>query len=146
MAIKNAYSKINVAQLFAKLQKTLVKHGAKKLMFDYNNEGKVISLTFAIEFEGQMLPISLPANAEKVHQVLVEQGFKNDKEQAYRVAWRNVNDWVEAQLALIETEQVTMPQVFLPYVMVNASETYFDKFKQNQLLLEQPNQQSEVQG
>jgi hypothetical protein len=30
-------------------------------------------------------------------------------------AWRNIRDWVMAQLALYETEIVDMPQVFLPF-------------------------------
>lgn len=133
MAIKNAYSKINIAQLFAKLQKTLVTHGARKLMFEYDNEGKVTAIAFQVEYKGKMLPIQLPANVEKVAVVLEQQGFY--KADPYRVAWRNVNDWIEAQLALIETEQATFMQVFLPYVVQNGH-TLYSQFEQGNLLLE----------
>ncbi|WP_189339127.1 hypothetical protein [Williamsia muralis] len=33
-------------------------------------------------------------------------------EHALRVAWRITKDWVEAQLAIIETQMVTPAQVF----------------------------------
>ena len=34
-------------------------------------------------------------------------------EQAYRVAWRNILDWVEAQMALLEIGMAKMEEVFL---------------------------------
>ncbi|MCH8134806.1 MAG: hypothetical protein IIB77_02370, partial [Proteobacteria bacterium] len=37
------------------------------------------------------------------------------REQASRVAWRIIKDWLRAQLAIIETEQAEMVEVFLPY-------------------------------
>ena len=91
MAIKNAYSKINIDQLFTRLQKVLAKHGANSIRMDYNNSGQVIALLFAIEFNGKNFPVKLPAKVEKVKQVLIEQGFKTDDNHAYRVAWRPIS-------------------------------------------------------
>jgi hypothetical protein len=39
----------------------------------------------------------------------------DEEEYVYRVAWRNIRDWVMAQLALDETEIVEMLQVCLPF-------------------------------
>ena len=40
-----------------------------------------------------------------------------------RTAWRIVKDWVEAQMALVETRMVTVPQVFLPYTLMRNGRT-----------------------
>ena len=43
--------------------------------------------------------------------------------QAVRVAWRIVKDWVEAQMALVETRMVTTAEVFLPYAIMKNGQT-----------------------
>lgn len=45
------------------------------------------------------------------------------KEQAVRTAWRIVKDWVEAQMALVETRMVTTQQVFLTYAVMKDGRT-----------------------
>ncbi len=46
--------------------------------------------------------------------------------QAARVAWRIIKDWIEAQLALVEAEQVDMVEVFLPYAQVQGGRTVYE--------------------
>jgi hypothetical protein len=55
------------------------------------------------------------------------------REQAARIAWRIVKDWVEAQLAIIEAEMASRPEVFLPYAQTNTGETIFQRFEKNGL-------------
>ena len=43
------------------------------------------------------------------------------------MAWRNIRDWVMAQLALYETEIVDMPQVFLPFATDQKGQTLYEK-------------------
>ncbi len=43
--------------------------------------------------------------------------------QAVRTAWRIVKDWVEAQMALVETQMVTTRDVFLPYAVMRDGRT-----------------------
>ena len=52
-----------------------------------------------------------------------KEGKKCDEKQAERIAWRNVKDWIAAQLALVETEQAAMEQVFLPYLLDQENRT-----------------------
>src|SRR5438067_7715783 len=40
------------------------------------------------------------------------------KAHAIRVAWRIIHTWVKAQLALVEINMVTIPQVFLSYAVM----------------------------
>ena len=46
-----------------------------------------------------------------------------ERAQAVRVAWRIVKDWVEAQMALVETQMVTTAEVFLPYAVMKDGRT-----------------------
>jgi hypothetical protein len=48
------------------------------------------------------------------------------REQAVKIAWRIIKDWVRAQMAILETEMVRMEQVFLPYMMVNDNKTLYE--------------------
>src|SRR6266446_8814999 len=63
------------------------------------------------------------------------------KEQAARVAWRIVKDWLEAQLAMIEAGLVDLEQVFLPYAQNQSGQTVYDVMRSQRfsnLLLEEP--------
>lgn len=136
MALKNAYSRLNIQQIFNELQKSLSTHGAKQILFEYGDDGKIYGLTFVIKMEDRYLPIKLPANIEGVGRVLEEQGFRYDDEQIYRVAWRIVLDWVLAQMAFIESRQVKLEQIFLPYMTDRTGKTFFEKMKDTKFLLE----------
>ena len=65
----------------------------------------------------------MPVNYEAVYDVLTDEGLilKRDtdrrKEQARRVAWRILKDWIEAQIALLESGMVEMEEIFLPYML-----------------------------
>ena len=52
--------------------------------------------------------------------------------QAARVAWRILRDWLEAQLAIVQSRSVTFEQVMLPYMLVESDEgmkTVFEAFR-----------------
>jgi hypothetical protein len=57
-------------------------------------------------------------------------------EQAYRVAWRNILDWVQAQMALLEIGMAKMEEVFLPYMLDQQGQTLFERMEQRGFLLE----------
>ena len=48
------------------------------------------------------------------------------EEHVYRVAWRIIKDWVEAQMALLETEMVKIEQIFLPYIITKDGKTVYE--------------------
>ena len=74
------------------------------------------------------LGYAMPVNYEAVYDVLTDEGliFKRDtdrrKEQARRVAWRILKDWIEAQIALLESGMVEMEEIFLPYMLAGAGD------------------------
>src|SRR5919199_4678872 len=124
MAIKNYASEKSLDAIFAELQKALGSHGAKQISYDYGDDGNIHGVQFVIKVNDRFIPIKLPARVEKAQAVL-ERQYKSgvikshigtkvySYEQAYRVAWRNILDWVQAQMALLEIGMANIEEVFL---------------------------------
>ena len=55
--------------------------------------------------------------------------------QAKRVAWRIVKDWVEAQMALLDTTMMSLDQIFLPYMLLTPEQTVYERVKGLQFAL-----------
>lgn len=136
MPILNYTTKISVQKTVGEIHEILAKHGAKKVIFDYDEQGEILALLFSIETPVGIQGIRLPSNAQKVYTVLQRQKVKCDIEQAERVAWRIVKDWVEAQMAILESEMVEMDEIFLPYMVDQRGRTFFEAYRENQLMLE----------
>lgn len=137
MPILNYTTKVDVYTTLGEIQSKLVKHGAKKIMQDYDDDNHLVSLSFMINTPTGSRAIKLPANVDAVHKVLIRQKVKCDRNQAERVAWRIVKDWVEAQIAILESEMVQIDEIFLPYMVNNNGQTLFDVYRNNQLMLEE---------
>ena len=56
MPLNNYTSNMAINRIFDGIQKRLVSHGAKQIMFDYE-DGRATGLTFTIETPKGMLPI-----------------------------------------------------------------------------------------
>lgn len=137
MPLLNYTTKVDVYTTLGAIQGQLVKHGAKKIMQDYDDQGHLAALSFLIDTPAGPRGIRLPANVDAVYAVLLQQKVKCDREQAERVAWRIVKDWVEAQMAILESEMVQMDEIFLPYMTNSQGQTVFQAYRNNQLRVEQ---------
>ena len=140
MALKNYTTNIKVEKTINEIQQILAQHKAKAILTEYGDTGCVVALSFKIDTPKGMIGIKLPAKQENVLKVLRMQKTKNSaikatNEQAERTAWRNIKDWVDAQMALIETEMVTIDEVFLPYILNKNGQTLYEAFSKNQLML-----------
>lgn len=133
MPIKNYSSGVEAIQSLAEIQVALAKGGATKIMTDYEN-GKPVGITFAINTSTGIHGFALPANVEGVAEAFRRQRVKVDRAQAERTAWRNIRDWVLAQMAFIESGAVQMDEVFLPYLS-NGQKTLYQAYQDGQLLL-----------
>ena len=123
-----------------KIQEILAKHKCTRIMFGYNDDGTIKDIQFGMLVDGKEIGYKLPCRVEKVAAVLYGVRYEglNDtkREQAYRTAWANVRDWVDAQMAMIDTEQAEIAQIFLPYAVRGDGKTYFEVIKENPYLLE----------
>ena len=136
MAIKNYTSTVDVYKSLGIIQGVLASHGARKIMVDYSESGKPSGVVFGIQTKDGLACFSLPANVDGVLAVFAKQRVKTDREQAERTAWKNISDWVSAQMALIEAGQVQMDEVFLPYLTNASGKTLYEVYKTGQLALE----------
>lgn len=141
MGLLNYATKIDADKSASEIAKCLSMHGASAVMTEYDKEGGFVSaLSFKIEMNGRSLGFRLPCDPEPVLTILRKQKEKNrhikgTRDQAVRVAWRIVKDWVEAQMALVETQMVTTAEVFLPYAVMNDGRTLAQHAQENPTLL-----------
>lgn len=132
MPILNYTTHKDASTSISEIQKILVKHGCRKISVDYDVNGLASNLTFTGIFNNQAVFYSLPCNFDKVHKVLLKQTKDrryNTKEQAIRTGWRILKDWIEAQMAIVETEMVDISEVFLPYMVTRGGERLYDYIK-----------------
>jgi hypothetical protein len=127
------------------IQAKLAKAGASKILTEYGRDGYPTALSFIIETQFGPRPFKLPVVAEPVYSVLRKQHANGqvprryvDMAQARRVAWRITKDWLDAQMALIETEMVPLEQVMLPYMTTESGQTVFEALRDTQLKLPAP--------
>lgn len=131
MPILNYTTKIDAWKTVSEVQQLLAKH--KVSHFAIRNEGSwPVALSFTIFHKDVALNFLLPCNHEGVFACIkgdnrISKGDRN-MEQALRVSWRIIKDWVEAQLALVEAEISTLPEVFMPRLVINdRGETLSDR-------------------
>lgn len=138
MPLLNYTTKIDVEKTIGEIQRMLGKAGAMKVMTDYD-EGIVSAISFALKVNGQTIGFRLPCDWRPVLHLMNEDpdvpSKLKENTQAVRVAWRIVKDWVEAQLALVETTMVKTEQVFLPYMVVKNGQTLYEQIADTQFKL-----------
>ena len=135
MPIKNYTTKVDVYQSLGEIQGARAKNGARKIMIDYDEKGNPVGVTFGINTPQGSLGFLLPANIEGVLRVFAKQKIKTDRAQAERTAWRNIRDWVLAQMAFVEAGNVEVDEVFLPYLTDGKGRTLYQVYQSGQLLL-----------
>jgi len=141
MPIKNYTTTVPANRSIDEIRQSLVDHGATGMLFEYEEDTGIISeLRFRLRIKDNDVFFSLPVNLRKFQEVLKQQEVKrwDDKNYVYRVAWRNLRDWVFSQMALYETQMVELPQVFLPFATNQDGKTIYEKIIDGQLLLDKP--------
>lgn len=128
MALKNTYAKLGAGRYISDTQEALMKAGASGIQLEFG-DGRVIGLSFSIKLQDNQITFRLPVKWQNFQQVLrKERNPKaNNDDYAYKVAWACTKDWIEAQMAFIESENVTLAQIFLPYAVTKEGNTLFEK-------------------
>jgi len=142
MAIKNYTTSVPAYRSIDEIQKSLLNHGAIGMTMLYEKgTGRISALQFLLEIKDNKVPFALPVNWRLFQEVLKQQEIKKwvDEDFCYKVAWRNIRDWVLAQMALYETQMVELPQVFLPFATDQKGETLYNKISDSGFLLGEGN-------
>jgi hypothetical protein len=128
MPLLNYTTSVPTSRSLSEIQSKLAKAGAHKVLVEYGRGGRVESVSFKLRTKFGELAYLLPANVPAIQAVLRKQFPRSAlvQERAEAVAWRILKDWVEAQLALVETGMVAPEQVFLAYVQDPKGQTLYE--------------------
>lgn len=145
MALLNHTTKIDPSQSIGEIQKMLSKHGVSAMMTEYE-DNEISSVAFRMNVQGSQISYRLPCNWKAVREILLGPKHRpylkcrldDIDAQSQKLAWRVIKDWIESQLALVEINMVTIPQIFLPYTIMKGGKTLYDHIQENpgQFLLE----------
>lgn len=137
MKLLNYTTKIDPDKTATEIARCLSMYGAQAVLTEYDKEGGFVSaISFRIEYGGNMRAFRLPCDYRPVFDILMKDKKKywdqqrqrklesDMRSQAVRTAWRIVKDWVEAQMALVETQMVpAVGDIFLPYAEMRDGRT-----------------------
>lgn len=142
MAILNYTTQIDVYKTVAEIERILSEHGVMSIMKQYE-DGQVVSLSFLIDDGEKKIPVRMPIRVDECLKVMQKQKkehpkmqIKETKEQASKVAWRIMKDWIEVQMALLEINMVRFEEIFLPYIETTDGKTIYEKLEERKFLLE----------
>lgn len=141
-ALLNYTTQIDVHKTLGEIQGMLAASKARSITIEYD-EGEPSAVSFQADTPLGVLPFRLPMNRDAILKVLTQQRDRGHirsakfvtREQAGRVGWRIIKDWLSAQLALIETRMVSLDQVMLPYVIHESGATVYEAFRDHKLAL-----------
>jgi len=137
-------TEVPVERSLAEITGLLIRAGACAINTNFAPGGKVESVSFVLPYGAGRIPYLLPARVDPVFKKLNGQRSRwgrfpqhemvaKDREQAERVAWRQLFWWLKSQLALIELGMVESAEVLLPYMLGHDGRSFFDTYKPRML-------------
>lgn len=128
---------IAAEQTAGEITSLLIAAGARQISMDYAEGGKIVSMHFVLMIHGVPFPFRLPVRTEAVQAIFrnrrrqtmkfrAPEFEKKDREQAERVAWRQLLRWVQAQLAMVDAGMAQTREVFSPYLVDQTGRTLFE--------------------
>lgn len=143
MPILNYTTTIAVDKTMGEITRLLSSHGARRVMIDYDGQGNPQAVAFRIVTPFGEQAFRLPANLDGVWRVLTNQHEAGKvqprfatREQAARVGWRIIKDWLGAQMAIIEAGVASADEVFFPYLLSqDGRTTAYEVFTDRQMPL-----------
>lgn len=135
MPLMNYTTRIEATRSIGEIQEVLQRAGARRMAVEWDADRRPCALTFGMPaavrgpqragppaLDDYRLPVNVPA----VHRTLEGQYERGDwpdrrgppqRDQAERVAWRLLKDWLEAQWAVVSAGLVTADEVLFPYLI-----------------------------
>lgn len=144
MALLNYSTSIAVEKTLGEIQAILVKHQCRGTQTRYSPTGEITSLAFSLQTDLGERDYLLPVNVDGVAATLKAEKNANRlpglpwrvvederalRQQAARVSWRIMKDWIEAQLAIIQSRTISLEQVMLPFMVVEPGVTVYDAYR-----------------
>lgn len=138
----NYTTKVAANRTIGECQDLLGRAGASAVAVMYENR-KPTGLSFRLDTARGTRDFAMPVNVAGAQKIL--QRLDRDHawpsslrpnviakylttEHAANVAWRIVKDWLEAQLAIVAAEMVTLDEVMLPYLQLGGGQTLYQAY------------------
>jgi len=130
-------TEISAERTAGEITSLLVAAGARSISMDYAEGGKVVGMNFVLMIGGLPYPFKMPVRTQAVHEIFRKRRIATmkwrahefeakDREQAERVAWRQLLRWVQAQLAMVDCGMAQAREVFAPYLLDPSGMTLFE--------------------
>lgn len=134
--IKNYTTTIAPSKSIGEIHHILAEHGAVSISTDYENR-QPCGLTFIVPTSAGMRGFLLPARVNAIKTILEKQfgklSVRATDEQAAKVAWRILRDWVDAQMAILEAGMASMTEIMFAYMLDDdGQQTVFQAFERNE--------------
>ncbi len=117
----------------SEVQRILMNAGANRILYDYTDK-KISGLSFILPIHGVEIPFTLPVRVQSIYLLLQKKRptttrhkkQEQDLEAAYRIAWRQLLRWIQAQFAMIDTGMVEAGEILMPYIQVKGGKTMWE--------------------
>jgi len=138
--LQNFSTTVDSHKTVMEIEKMLSEFGATKIMKEYDEKSRPILLAFMLKVGMKEIPIKLDVKIpqvlmtfdEEIKNKKLPQSYSGDVERAFKVGWRNLKDWVYAQLTKIRMNQAKPLELFLSYVYDGIDgETFYEKLERN---------------
>ena len=130
MPLLNYTTKVNTQKTVTEVMGLLVAKGSTEVSIVYDDNQQPAGLKWTVQSPRLgRVAFALPCNIDAVFVKLTEQRImvtapESRRQQAVRTSWRILKDWVEAQMALLETGMVTMDEILLLYMLSGGQTLY----------------------
>ncbi len=148
--VKNYTTGVPVSVTQGRIEWLMVGSGVSRIEKEYDTKGGCTGIKFAVEIvPGCPIFVSLPVRERECLTILWKDYVGTDKtdgirvlynarkkltvsnfrDQASRVAWRLMQDWLDVQFSMIKLGQAEFAQVFLPYIVTSNGRAFFEEVK-----------------
>ena len=147
MPLLNYTTEVPATKSVAEITRILQEGGATAILFLYDPEKRISAIQFkllttfgetAFELPANISSVSLAINGQiKAESEAIRQRKKrsrniplrlfNDREQAERIAWRIVKDWIEANVAVNQIGAAKLEQVLIPFAVDESGKTFYQR-------------------
>lgn len=132
--IKNYSTEVPPSKTAGEISGFLAARGARRIQIEYDGWGEPCALSFAAQLDNQAFAYRLPVRPQAVLEKLAADKAPpkyRTLDQARRIAWRIVKDWLMAQFALVDAGGAEIGEIFMPYLIIGGPAgpgTFYEHF------------------
>lgn len=147
MALLNYTTQVPASRSIAEVLEILQNGGATAVVMEYDANKRVSEVHFRMETAFGETAFALPANVARVSLAInaqikaetellrvrkirvrrIPSKLFNDRDQAERIAWRIVKDWLEVQFAMNTIDSAKLEQVLIPFAVDQSGKTFYQR-------------------